>query len=931
MTLRTITRAGALLAAGLLSLAGCKGDSGDPGSSGSSCTVTQNGNGTATISCTDGTTATVSNGTDGSACTAVDNGDGTKTISCEDGTIVTVSDGRYDAETKIANFHGAPTLLSEGEYLPCPAGVTSGCGKEFVDAQITSATADAAGLLTVNFTVKDAAGAPYTKLTAVSADVVKLVPGSNGSASDWVAYIYRKQTVGAKGPNDDWPAAEGAEAWQPTSESSGTGAANGTLTNHGDGSYTYVFKKNLATAVGVDGTTLVGYDRSLTHRVSIMMGGHQGPTADANFDFRPDGAAMTERRDIVQTETCKNCHGWEFHGHGGNRLTMENCVTCHVANTFDPHGGESLDMKVMTHKIHAGRELPSVAAGGEYAIWGNSNTKHEWALEEFPAVLANCTACHTGTAAQADNWKMKPTREACGSCHDDVDFAAGTNHMVQANDANCAGCHPPSANTGTASDRLAIVNAHAWSEDASYKVDKRNFPEFGVELSVSAPANGTHFVAGEAPVVTLKLRDLEDGGAYIDHTTVVEDAANESCTATVCDVRDGAFRSAALMVHGPRGLRKPALTTAARAQILSSGTGPFNLSAAGATLVLKVDQGQDLFGVNATGGDFVMAGTITVPVSAAAFADVSAATTPEIVAWLNANAAFKLRAIAFEQDGRVGIRSRNLGKVYALQLQTSAVTTAVFGNDTGVKVPGANGSNNVAERTDSANDDPKAARTAEAITYTLDPVDDLAPGTYVVSVEMADRGRTSATVYRTPSVGWITFQVKQAAEELPPAGNCNLCHQNADGQGYVLDFGRHHKKFGFDAIDQCGPCHDYQPTSVTGTWTGGGVGHPISKRVHAVHNGSSLNYPLTTVAYANGDAVPGRNWRITYPQDVRNCETCHPAGVTSGSWMTKPARLPCMGCHDADSATAHMKLQTFDPTPADPFSGDEQESCVACH
>jgi hypothetical protein len=47
--------------------------------------------------------------------------------------------------------------------------------------------------------------------------------------------------------------------------------------------------------------------------------------------------------------------------------------------------------------------------------------------------------------------------------------------------------------------------------------------------------------------------------------------------------------------------------------------------------------------------------------------------------------------------------------------------------------------------------------------------------------------------------------------------------------------------------------------------------------------------------------------------------------------MTKPGRLPCMGCHDSDAATAHLQLNTWDPTPADPFSGDEEEACRTCH
>jgi len=96
------------------------GCSGDQGPSGSSCTVSDNGDGTKTISCEDGTSVTISDGVDGqngqdgqdgadgqdgtdgqdgengqagTSCSVSDNGDGTKTISCSDGTSVTVSDG----------------------------------------------------------------------------------------------------------------------------------------------------------------------------------------------------------------------------------------------------------------------------------------------------------------------------------------------------------------------------------------------------------------------------------------------------------------------------------------------------------------------------------------------------------------------------------------------------------------------------------------------------------------------------------------------------------------------------------------------------------------------------------------------------------------------------------------------------------------------
>ena len=146
----------------------------------------------------------------------------------------------------------------------------------------------------------------------------------------------------------------------------------------------------------------------------------------------------------------------------------------------------------------------------------------------------------------------------------------------------------------------------------------------------------------------------------------------------------------------------------------------------------------------------------------------------------------------------------------------------------------------------------------------------------------------------------------------------------------MLDPIRHNKVFNEQAVDQCAGCHNYmsRETVAARTWTTGGGTKPISKRTHAVHMGANLNYPVLTVDHE--ESVIGRNWQITYPMDIRNCESCH-TSATSGAWKTKPNRLACMGCHDSDQATAHMKAQIVDPTPTAPWSGDEKESCAACH
>jgi len=651
-----------------------------PPTDGTSCTVMSNGDGTSTITCEDGTVVVISDGTNGTSCTVVDNGNGTKTITCEDGTTVTVSDGDPGppgGNVEITDLHGEDFLNSTGEFLTA--------GKFFADATITAATADAAGQVVVDFSVERASGDPVIDIPSVSANIVKLIPPPTGQASSqWVPYIYRTETVSGSG----YPNPNGTQATQGYRE------GNGTLVNHGDGTYTYTFATNISN-VTVGGTPIT-YERNRKHRVSIMMGGHAGATATATYDFVPDGSTVTLTRDIVRTATCKNCHGDEFHGHGGDRLTVENCVTCHNPSGTDAQGGESLDAKVMIHKIHMGAELPTFAGPdgnpwqtadngpGPYTIWGYQNRALTWWKVGFPAHVNNCEKCHDGSGADSDAWKQVPSRATCGSCHDDVNFTTGAGHAggPQASDSNCASCHP--ADTGFAP--ISWAHDAFGTDDTGPLYDDRNKPEFTLDVTMTAPANGTDYRGNEAPVVSIVIN--RNGTPLADHNILAGTA--QGCTHTsdpvLCDAdSDGRFANSNMFVAGPRDDAKPVLTTAARSQMFSNTTGPFDISAAGASLTVRLDQGRAVYANDAW--HTKMSGVVTVPVSSGTFVSTAAATTDEIVTWLNGDAKFAARAIAWNDAGRVGIRSRNLGTVFGLQLDAGAVTSAVFGGDTSVHMP----------------------------------------------------------------------------------------------------------------------------------------------------------------------------------------------------------------------------------------------------
>jgi hypothetical protein len=889
-------------------LVGCDGSSGTdgkdgadgaPGAPGADGAAGQNGE--------DGL-----NGVDG-----VDGQDGQDGQDGKDG-----EDGEDGLGVEIDAFHGTDAMLSSGDFAE---------GKFYADLTIDDATADASGQVTVDFTVLDEEGLAVVGITSINATVAKLEPpATDESFNRWVSYIYRVQEVTGSDLGD-WPNPDGTQAEQAYRESSGT------LTDHGDGTYTYVYATDISSVVTPVDKTVIDYERSLTHRVALELGGSDSATADASFDFVPDGSAITETRDIVDTTVCQSCHGIEFSAHGGDRLSVGDCVTCHQPGTWDPQGGETVDMKVMIHKIHAGSSLASIpgedgqvwddpetaedetADNGEYAIWGYGNAKTEWWDVGFPAEIANCTKCHTGTLADVDNWKNVPSRDACGSCHDDVDFTTGLNHSggAQDTDDDCAVCHHPD----TESYAISVADAHDFLTN-----DPRNIPEFDVDVSISPPLNKSYYEDGEAPLLTIVINE---DGAPIDHTTILQDLDGaEGCTVAddPCPTRDGNFDHVYLMVHGPRGQRAPVLTTPARLEVLSLSAGPFDLTAKGATLELVFDGGEDIKSTYDT-----MEADVSIDVASGVFVDLGAATADEISTWLNADAAFYDRAFAYvNESGLVAIRDRKLGSFPVIELVESEVATQVFG---GAKIltiaPTAYYVKaDVKQFSDPALNDPKATWSTGNITYALDPVDDLAPGTYVASMEIADAGRIDDDNYRAPSVTWITFQVGQADGELPPADNCDECHQNVEGDGLVFDPARHYKLLGQDAIDQCGACHDYTDRDPTGdAWAGA---YPISRRVHAVHYGAHLTYPVDTVGH---DDVPaGRFWNIEFPQDIRYCDqTCHRPETTSGTWKTAPARVPCMGCHDSDAAVAHMTIMTVDPTPESPWSGDEQEACEVCH
>lgn len=281
------------------------------------------------------------------------------------------------------------------------------------------------------------------------------------------------------------------------------------FTNNGDGTYRYHFALSLtnqdqdildqAASEGLD----LSYEPDRTNRVSMQFDGSKG-WGNPYYDWVPATGATDGlfTMDIAATDNCNLCHD-PLAVHGSGRREIQYCVTCHNAGTTDADSTNTVDMKVMIHKIHAGANLPSVQDGGEYAIYGFRNSKHDYSNLHYPQDIRNCVNCHVGTGtigdrtdltvtSQGDNWAEVVTAAACGSCHEDVDFS--THKGGQPDDSSCAQCHAPDKKYGVENSHRMLV------QEASQQFNAKI-----LEVKNSMP--------GQNPVVTFEITDPE-GNRY---------------------------------------------------------------------------------------------------------------------------------------------------------------------------------------------------------------------------------------------------------------------------------------------------------------------------------------------------------------------------------------------------------------------------------
>jgi hypothetical protein len=899
-------------AAGPSGDAGPIGDVGAVGVDGTKCTIVEDETtGAKSISCEDGTTVSIADGEPGTSCTIATDAAGTKTITCEDGTVATVTDGAQGL-----NAGETPGLVVESSASAPANGTNFAVGERIV----------------LTFKLLDASGRPIGLGDLSSANLYMYGPR---------ATLKTKTASALLNASVDRTATPHHYINLLTTTNTNLSVSGNVIT------YTLepvtTEQPGTYTAGLWTGVTGYPYDQAFAF-VDVQIGTatpepwitdgcgdcHKGAASGKMYLHHIDpGRTPTGSwsLDLEPVKSCKACHNED--GYAAIRKCANNLPPTRSGSSYVCADGSTPTYMVdpivrRVHGVHMGKGLLSA--------FNTNTTNGDFHLYEdvvFPFNVKNCTKCHTD-----DSWKTKPSREACGACHDNLDFTTGdytppkrfptkncttdtncvgyftgTNGVcvagtcqctsnaqcstafsgfpgvcnagtcelqthaggARSDDTMCAVCHAPD------SSYAAVSTAHAVTQPA---------PPHTMSLTLSAPANGTHYVAGEKPLVTIVLKQ---NNVAIDHTTVTQ--AN-------------GWANAYVFVNGPRERRIPALTTAARAATTNTVDGPWDLTGQ-ANLQLKVGA-QSL--------------TIATPTS---FANIAAVTPAEVVAWLNADAKFKAVLFASSTGARVTIQARPSTMRQALEIVASPVGTAM-GYTAGVYVAiagsGSYPANPWYRHTDPAQDDPKSACSAASCTYQLDDVATAQPGTYTLFVSARQNGVNTENQV-------VNFQVGTATEEKLVATNCVDCHGTE----------KMHGNYPFAKPDICGSCHDYRrqypdrdPAAALDGWgvsAASGRSNmafgaaPISRRVHGVHFGHYLDKPREVHASYDYSGV-------IFPQDIRNCVKCH---SETNTWAEKPSRLVCFSCHDSDAAIAHGTLMTVDPTPVDPWNGDEMESCATCH
>lgn len=827
-----------------------------------------------------------------------------------------------------------------------------------------------------------------------------------------------------------------------------------TAAQNADGSYTYTFPSPIPATYAApynDTASFGAGDGELTDQpllagtYTVGMQAYKNYTvagavfrdvANVTYDFLLGDVGEIAPREVVKLENCNQCHV-SLRAHGGTRVDVKTCVLCHTAGAEDKNvatveggtPGVTVDFRVMIHRIHNGKHLPSVLgvatnADGTrnyaaapvpcriigyqnsvndfsevgYPVWPNLNiamprdegytaltAAQKTQEDEIRRGVTACAKCHgdpdgagpLASPIQGDVHKTQPTRRACGSCHDDVDWtmsykANGQTMLAQADDATCKTCHVP------AGTQIAVDDAHRHPlTDSAFN------PGLNVVVSAVAEAGASD---GDGTI---------DPGEKISVTfSIADDAGGNVTLASAAPTATGAV-SLNAVVAGPSNNRNLILYTPVPIGALGATASSYtiNLPQRMAFEYLgDATAGADAFATSRTphwnvAGDLTAVsegaytGTATALAAAAGalqnFVDVAATAgfanndylildrgfpTQEVLRIRRVDGARLWFSTRYDTSTSYQPYLRNahaLGAAverltlsavaaanYALTAATGQIAEAGAGFTTGRAVVCTYSTDFVmpAAFPPPLNDSPDLGETWGDWTGKA-----IADGTYTVGIwgswtkRLTLFGETND--YRITSPPGNRDFLAASATTLAPAtiissgANCQACHNDLWFHGG-----------GRRGFDTCILCHGTAGSEdwpvYRGTTAGTFLANPASpgltvefrNMLHKIHMGKDLANASTYVIYGNNASANDFD-EIGFPAmpgGPKECAKCH--GASSIAWKEPAGRghptqqgLPvrawrtvCGSCHDSDAAAAHIDVNTATTT-----SG--AESCAACH
>ena len=790
-----------------------------------------------------------------------------------------------------------------------------------------------------------------------------------------------------------------------------------------DSADVYASEGELTGETLLEGTYTVGLALAWDYSV---LGKPFREAANASFDVRLGGSAVLAPRALVNQESCDRCHV-SLRYHDGRFTSVALCLLCHTSGAQDANEAQavSIDFKVLVHKLHNGRHQPSVLGittlpdgtrdytatpvALEYTrsdgtlvdfshvgfpVWPSrtlptlKNTG--WAAlspqaqaqdDAWRTGVLDCAACHgdpdgagpLAAPAQGALAFTEPSRQACGSCHDDIvwsyDYRSNQDPGMppQPDSSACKICHF-AENTDGDSGGLTVEGGH--SHPLLTPIYNPGLNTALVSIGEAGANNGDgHIDPGEKIQLSFSFTNSAGASVAASALTAIE-AVVSGPTSNSNLVISTTIPKALLTGSQPYNIRLPqqlqlelvGRSTAAGGESFASAFTP-HLNVAGALTTV--------FTRTATGASTTLGAASRAPQNFVDLADASGFARDDVVVvgegspsieyarvqfvegnrlWFSSPAApaypagLRLAHASGANVSRVTLTQKTLNVDYTLNASTGTITEVTeFG--AGVPVLMSYWSDFVmpASYGLALHDSPDLDETSGKWSGKS-----LVAGTYTLTlsgyrtVVSHDYGETTSYFAASPPAHADFLcgatNTLQPYSIVSSASNCYACHQ---------DIWYHEgRRRGFET---CIACHgtagaeDLPPYVAANAPQTSGVTTSFRTLLHEIHRGSQLANAASFEVVTSSTAAYPDNYGLhdysdylypALPGRTLNCAKCHGAGSTS--WIEPAPRehpseqvLPvlawravCGACHDKSSDVAHYATQT---------SSQGLEACATCH